>query len=212
MSERGHRKERTGLVVSNKMKNTITVNVERALQHPMYKKVMKRTKKYHADDPKNEASIGDLVRIVRHNDRLVAKLRGDGGAIRRFESTGMVLENVVRILQYVAGENPDDVRIRTDDLALSEAIEREEATAGETPGVSTHMAEQGADQSSHDLNLERMDAVTREIREIDAALERVRDGSYGVCETCVETIAGERLEAIPYARLCFPCKKEEERA
>ena len=63
MSERGHRKERTGLVVSNKMKNTITVNVERALQHPMYKKVMKRTKKYHVDDPKNEAGVGDLVLI-----------------------------------------------------------------------------------------------------------------------------------------------------
>jgi small subunit ribosomal protein S17 len=63
MSERGHRKERTGLVVSNKMKNTITVNVERSLQHPLYKKVMKRTKKYHADDPRNEANIGDLVRI-----------------------------------------------------------------------------------------------------------------------------------------------------
>lgn len=63
MTERGHRKERTGLVVSNKMKNTITVTVERSLQHPLYKKVMKRTKKYHADDPQNQCNIGDLVRI-----------------------------------------------------------------------------------------------------------------------------------------------------
>ncbi len=63
MTERGHRKERTGLVVSNKMKNTITVTVERSLQHPLYKKVMKRTKKYHADDPQNQCQIGDLVRI-----------------------------------------------------------------------------------------------------------------------------------------------------
>ena len=97
-------------------------------------------------------------------------------------------------------------------MKISQAIEREEAaTSGETPGVSTHPAEQGAERSSHDLNLERMEAVTREIREIDAALERARDGSYGICETCGETITGERLEAIPYARLCFPCKKEEER-
>jgi len=63
MTERGHRKERTGLVVSNKMKDTITVTVERSLQHPLYKKVMKRTKKYHADDPQNQCQIGDLVRI-----------------------------------------------------------------------------------------------------------------------------------------------------
>jgi small subunit ribosomal protein S17 len=63
MTERGHRKERTGVVVSNRMKNTITVNVQRQMQHPLYKKVMKRTKKYHADDPQNQCNIGDLVRI-----------------------------------------------------------------------------------------------------------------------------------------------------
>lgn len=97
-------------------------------------------------------------------------------------------------------------------MKIAEAIEREEAeTAGMTQGVSTHPAEQGAECSSHDLNLERMDAVTREIREIDAALERVHDGSYGVCESCAEAIAMERMEAIPYARLCFSCKKEEEK-
>ena len=97
-------------------------------------------------------------------------------------------------------------------MKIAQAIEREEAqTAGETPGVSTHPAEQGAECSSHDLNLERMDAITREIREIDAALERVRDGSYGVCESCADAISSERLEAIPFARLCFPCKKEEEK-
>ena len=63
MTDRGHRKERTGLVVSNKMKDTITVTVERNLQHPIYKKLMKRTKKYHADDPQNQCQIGDTVRI-----------------------------------------------------------------------------------------------------------------------------------------------------
>ena len=104
------------------------------------------------------------------------------------------------------------LELRASLMKIAEAIEREEAqTSGVTPGVSTHPAEQGAECSSHDLNLERMDAITREIREIDAALERVRDGSYGVCESCADAIAMERLEAIPYARLCFPCKKEEER-
>lgn len=63
MSERGHRKERTGLVVSNKADKTITVSVERRLQHPLYKKVMRRSKKYHAHDPENQCNVGDLVRI-----------------------------------------------------------------------------------------------------------------------------------------------------
>lgn len=62
-TERGTRKERTGRVVSNKMDKTITVVVERRFSHPLYKKVLRRSKKYHAHDEKNECGIGDLVRI-----------------------------------------------------------------------------------------------------------------------------------------------------
>lgn len=61
--ERGHRKERVGLVVGNKMDKTITVAVERRMQHPLYKKVIRRTKKFHAHDEENKCNVGDLVRI-----------------------------------------------------------------------------------------------------------------------------------------------------
>jgi small subunit ribosomal protein S17 len=61
--ERGHQKERVGLVVSNKMDKTITVAVERRMQHPLYKKVIRRTKKFHAHDEQNVCNEGDLVRI-----------------------------------------------------------------------------------------------------------------------------------------------------
>ena len=54
----------TGRVVSNKMDKTVTVLVERKVKHPMYGKVMTRSKKYHAHDEKNEFREGDLVEIV----------------------------------------------------------------------------------------------------------------------------------------------------
>lgn len=63
MQERGQRKERVGIVVSNKMDKTITVAVERLVAHPLYKKVLRRTKKYHAHDKENTCNMGDLVRI-----------------------------------------------------------------------------------------------------------------------------------------------------
>ena len=63
MHERGHQKERLGLVVSNKMQKTITVAVERRVPHPLYKKTIRRTKKYHAHDQENACNVGDLVRI-----------------------------------------------------------------------------------------------------------------------------------------------------
>lgn len=63
MHERGSRKERIGLVIGNKMDKTITVAVERFVPHPLYKKVIRRTKKYHAHDDDNTCNVGDLVRI-----------------------------------------------------------------------------------------------------------------------------------------------------
>ncbi len=52
-----------GVVVSDKGDKTITVNVERRFTHPMMKKTVRRTKKYHAHDEDNSAQVGDIVRI-----------------------------------------------------------------------------------------------------------------------------------------------------
>ena len=62
-TERGHRKERVGEVVSDKMTKTVVVQVERRYRHPRYKKIVKRYKKFYAHDENNEAKKGDHVRI-----------------------------------------------------------------------------------------------------------------------------------------------------
>ena len=62
--ERNLRKERTGVVVSNKMDKTIVVAVERKEKHPLYGKFVKKTTKFVAQDEKNECGIGDTVRIM----------------------------------------------------------------------------------------------------------------------------------------------------
>lgn len=62
--DRNLRKTRIGVVTSNKMTKTITVAVERKVKHPIYGKFVKKTTKFHAHDEKQEASIGDVVRIM----------------------------------------------------------------------------------------------------------------------------------------------------
>ena len=62
--ERNLRKERIGVVVSNKMDKSIVVLVERKVKHPMYGKFVKKSTKLMAHDEKNECSIGDTVRIM----------------------------------------------------------------------------------------------------------------------------------------------------
>lgn len=61
---RNLRKERVGIVTSDKMDKTITIMVERKVKHPIYGKFLKKSKKFHAHDEKNDCGIGDTVRIM----------------------------------------------------------------------------------------------------------------------------------------------------
>jgi len=63
-TERNLRKERVGKVVSNKMQKSITIAIDRKVKHPIYGKFMNKTTKFMAHDEKNEAGIGDIVRIM----------------------------------------------------------------------------------------------------------------------------------------------------
>jgi small subunit ribosomal protein S17 len=63
-TERNLRKERVGKVVSNKMTKSITIAIDRKVKHPIYGKFMNKTTKFMAHDEKNEAGVGDTVRIM----------------------------------------------------------------------------------------------------------------------------------------------------
>ena len=72
-AERGHRKERQGKVIANKMAKTIVVQVQRRFPHPAYKKVVTTYSKFYAHDEKGEARVGDLVLI--EETRPLSKLK-----------------------------------------------------------------------------------------------------------------------------------------
>ena len=64
METRNLRKERVGVVLSNKMEKSITVAVKWKEKHPIYGKFVNKTKKYHVHDEKNDCNIGDTVKIM----------------------------------------------------------------------------------------------------------------------------------------------------
>lgn len=72
-TDRGHRKERLGKVISNKMAKTIVVEVERRYPHAKYKKVVTAHSKFYAHDEKSEAKVGDMVLI--QETRPLSKLK-----------------------------------------------------------------------------------------------------------------------------------------
>jgi small subunit ribosomal protein S17 len=89
VATRGHRKERVGEVISNKMAKTIVVQVERRFAHAKFKKVVTGYKKFYAHDEKQEAKVGDRVRIEETRPlsklkrwRLVSVVEHDSGVAR----------------------------------------------------------------------------------------------------------------------------------
>ncbi|HXG59741.1 MAG TPA: TraR/DksA C4-type zinc finger protein [Planctomycetota bacterium] len=82
--------------------------------------------------------------------------------------------------------------------------------SGELSSLPVHLADLASDAFEQDFSFERAEGVSQEIQEIEEALERIRDRTFGICESCQAEIPLERLRAIPYARLCVACKREEE--
>ena len=121
MEGRNLRKERIGLVLSNKMDKTITVAVHFKEKHPIYGKFIKKTKKFTAHDEKNECNIGDTVRIMETRPlskmkrwRLVVAVKSalPSGEIKKGTVSKAVVVRVTK--EY---RRPDGSYIRFDDNA-----------------------------------------------------------------------------------------------
>ena len=74
-----------------------------------------------------------------------------------------------------------------------------------------HLADRGSDNFARDLLIGMLQGSEAEICDIDAALAKMDSGSFGICENCDRPISGNRLKALPFARLCLRCKQTEER-
>ena len=73
-----------------------------------------------------------------------------------------------------------------------------------------HMADQGSATFSRELDMTLEESVRDAYAAVSAALKRIEDGTYGVCERCSATIPVERLEAVPTATMCIACKEADE--
>jgi DnaK suppressor protein len=79
-----------------------------------------------------------------------------------------------------------------------------------TTRMPTNMAELGSDNFDQELTLSRLGKEQDALDQIDGALKRIEDGSYGQCEVCGVKIPESRLEAIPYAAQCVRCASQQE--
>ena len=95
---------------------------------------------------------------------------------------------------------------------LKRSIAEQGEQASEGGGLfASHMAEAATAEAERDSVYILFDAEGRAVQEIEAALQRIEAGNFGVCELCNKPIDKPRLEAIPYARFCLRCQERSER-
>jgi DnaK suppressor protein len=80
----------------------------------------------------------------------------------------------------------------------------------QTTSMPNHMAELGSGNFDQEFTLSLLGSEKTALDQIEAAIQRIEDGSYGLCETCGEQIPKTRLDAIPYAALCIHCASQQE--
>lgn len=83
--------------------------------------------------------------------------------------------------------------------------------AGDISGYAFHMADLATDAYDREFSLDLASNERKLLYEIDEALKKIEEGSFGICEQCKSHIAKTRLKAIPYTRLCLKCQEEKEK-
>lgn len=83
--------------------------------------------------------------------------------------------------------------------------------SGELSGYSLHMADAGTDNFDREFALSLVSSEQDALYEIEEAMKRLEAGTYGVCAMCDKLIRKERLEAVPFTRMCVLCQSQEEK-
>jgi DnaK suppressor protein len=102
---------------------------------------------------------------------------------------------VVGAISYLHAENPGSMRDESQE-----------------PGMDNHLGDSASVTLDREIDYTLEENAEHVLAEIDAALARMEDGTYGTCRTCGRPISDERLAAMPYASQCIDCKRREERA
>jgi len=82
--------------------------------------------------------------------------------------------------------------------------------SGDLSAYTVHMADMAADTYERELSMNIVSSEQEILYEIDDALKRIDDASYGACQQCNEAITLSRLKAVPYASLCIACQRVKE--
>ena len=98
-----------------------------------------------------------------------------------------------------------------DHIANDELKTSQRDAAGDLSAYSLHMADMATDNYDREFSLGLADNEQKILNRINAALEKIEENTFGLCEACEKKISKVRLKAVPYAELCVPCQEKQEK-
>lgn len=116
------------------------------------------------------------------------------------------LEKFKKLLLQKRDDIMSDVNHITEDTRKSSQKE----ASGDLSAYSLHMADVASDSYDREFSLNVASGERNTLLDIDEALKRIKDKTYGKCAICGKSISKKRLSAVPHAKLCLPCKRKEE--
>lgn len=105
------------------------------------------------------------------------------------------------------GEMLDDIRHMSENTLRKS----QKDNSGDISGYTYHMADVATDTYDREFSMGIASNERQLLYEVDEALKKIKDGTYGICEDCEKIIPKTRLKAIPYVKLCLKCQKEREK-
>lgn len=112
-----------------------------------------------------------------------------------------------KLILKVKDEIMDDIKHISDDTLKKSQKE----ASGDISGYTYHMADVATDNYDREFSLSLASSERKFIYELDDALKRIEDATFGVCEACHNIIAKTRLRVVPYARFCVKCQEKKEK-
>lgn len=106
-------------------------------------------------------------------------------------------------------QDRDDLRAQIEQIE-NEDVHAENQYDPEFSGYGNHMAETGTEIYEQERNLSVEQSLQQQLADVEHALNKFTEGTYGICDNCGKEIASDRLQALPQATLCITCKSQQE--
>lgn len=120
-------------------------------------------------------------------------------------------KNELKFFKEFLLEKKNQIWEEIDKISQDTLRKSQRDASGDISGYTLHMADLATDTYDREFSLGLVSNEHKILSEIDDALKRIEEGSFGLCEECSKPISKSRLKAIAYTRFCLKCQKEKER-